>query len=359
VENPLTGCYLLGLAAAWRFLQAEERPGGLGWAVQAGLWWFAASSMHYIGWMAIAATVPVGLGVLWKSRGRLGRRDWIGVGLMWGVPALFPLLWMIGSWVRLGHPLQFLHNQAGLLKYYMDTLGYEQSTRSRLSIYPQYLRMELGPLLGLVAAGMLGMAWGRAPERRGLRLLGLVWMTLLGIMVASAWRSGYGVPWRSLVILHALLLVFGVVTLGGLEGYLTTRYRMNGPKLACLLLLAAAAAGWVQFNARIARDYETYSGNELPHELYQLGEWLRQELNRPWVLSDFNAGSLLAVHSTKLPEHFLPVVGYVTGQPQHFTYPRTLAAGDLAGVTYVICDDAQFKGGREVANLGLWHVYER
>jgi len=172
VETLIASCFMIGAAWSWRFCEVMGEHPARQWAyaLGAGFFFFCTNSLHFVGWMAVAATVPFLLGACWIRRAKAGRGAWWAVLLILVLMGAFPVLWTWSCWRQLGHPFQYLVNQAQMLKA-REPLGASTKTLwGRVSLYPRNITEQCGVLLPL---GLLALSFTvlRVRIQRSLQIL--------------------------------------------------------------------------------------------------------------------------------------------------------------------------------------------
>lgn len=364
VEGLIGGLFLFSFAFCWRFAASDrDRPRQQwGYAIAAGTALFLATSMHYTAWMAIFLGVPFFVVAVWRRREALGPAGLPAGTFVLFSAAIFPVIWMLGSWHYLGHPLTFLRNQSGTMAYYMDVLGRSDAGLSKFIVYFKELWNEAGPLLpATIGLGVVAL-WARTKLLGG-RILGLYLIGLLLLMSSLAVSTGYGVPSRSLIIVYSLVVVLTAVlfeTFSNLVFFPGSK--RNVLRLSALLSLCAMAMGWLGFNGLMANRYELYSGSEAPHDTLVLGLWLQQEMRNSQQMRPLAPTSSIGFYTDENLGEWIALIGYL-GSCHSRLVPLSADQWtnfQFDSLAYLISsDDRVPEGFGLLTQIGRWRIHSR
>lgn len=359
VEGLMTASFMIGLALAWRTLQTPKTQPLRQWslAAGAGFFFFAVTTLHYAGWMALSVMLPLLAGAAWQRRGDPARRI-LGPGaLIVAGSALFPLLWCAWSWRVLGSPLAFLANQAALNNaYHIHTLW---GMTSPVGAYLRCFLAQAGMLLPLAITALAwrGDGWGAR------RWLLLFIPLLLGLMTLSAIRGGISagvfrnsaIPTTSMTILAALSLqpLEGLFAPGRLRWPL--RPLLGG--MALLLLLA-----WMVFNMAMGNRYETTAFGHPFYTSSALGAWLRLEVRKPESLAGLGPQTRIGFYCAENCIEMRDYVAYQAGCPERLVAltPEQMQKGELKEFDYMISErPVTAVGWRPMMQITPYTIYLR
>lgn len=337
VEGPMTASFMIGLALAWRTLQAPGGPPARRWllAAGAGFFFFAVTTLHYAGWMALAVALPLLAWAAWQRRGELGWRI-LGPGaLILAGSALFPLLWCYWSWRRLGSPLAFLANQTAVNQsYHIYTLW---GMKSPVGAYLRCFLAQSGMLLPLAAAALAWRERGLGPRRLLLAFIPL----LLGLMTLSTVKGGVSAGvFRNSAILTASMAILAALSLQPLE-----KLFVPGRPRGWLKPLLGGAAGllalaWMAFNTAMGDRYEASAFGQQYHTTVALGAWLQQEVRTPESLKGFGPRTRIGFYQKDNCTMMRDYLAYKAGCPERLVALTAdqVKKGWLKGLDYIILE---------------------
>jgi hypothetical protein len=275
--------------------------------------------------------------------------------------ALFPILWAIGSAHHLGHPLQFLRNQARVAEFYMGQLGRENAALSNFIAHPRELARQAGILIPLLAGlGLVGIT--RMPGARPVVIVATYVAALILIMSLVSIKAGYGAPPRSLTIVYSMTLVLAALVFQVVERGLFGGARVGRTaRLAARASTALFAVGWLGFNGLMAHRYETY-GDDVRHDTLALGAWLQQEIRRPQFMAELGPETRIGVYSERAAGETIALIGYLASRPGNIRAisPEQAESNDFAEFDCVLYDgDPGVANLNPVIQIGNWRVFDR
>ena len=357
-ESLVAGLFMFSFAFCWKFLMNSRYPLTI-WinAATASLLLFATASIHYVAWLAILIGALFFSIAFWRRYGKLSSHHKAAVTLILLGAVLFPILWMIGSNHYLGHPLQFMRNQAAIMENYMTLLGRPDDPLLNFLVYPKTVVRQTGLLLPVVIVLGAIAAW-RGSAVLGVRILFGYILSLLLFMCLMAMRNGYGVPERSITIVYSLILILFSLSLSALEPL------WNYPKTRVRRLLLGASMGlltigWFGFNGLIANRYVAQGGNELEHDNIALAGWLQQEALQSHALAPLSADSRIGIFERGGNPGTIDIIRYLSGMPVRLVYisEQQWSSGQTPAIDYLITNFTDSSSGFiPMKQFGRWCI---
>ena len=243
-----------------------------------------ATAFHMIAWMALAGILLVLLvyAITKGKENRFGPAQWLLFAL--GATA-YCWIWVIGCWIKFGHPLAFVANYAETTRVMIATM----SLTERLRAYPEALVWSVQGFLPLAAYGLYEGLGRPSEERSRIRASIAAAAMFLLILVAASTRNPGGPPHRQTLWLAAFLVPIALAPLRRLlsawrAGSQSADSGADRRSTVRVGLIAFVLVSWFLGNhLKVAALQRTV--NILDSEAIALGTWLRQEFIRPQALS--------------------------------------------------------------------------
>lgn len=358
VEGLMTAFFMIGLALAWRTLQLPMLRPWCQYLLTGGaaLSFFIVTTLHYVGWMALAVLIPILFCAAWLRRHELGRTGLVTVSVTAVFSSIFPLLWCYWSWRNHGSPIAFLAKQAEVnLTYHFHTnWGMKSPT-------PAYFRCFLVQSGMLIPLACVNLTW----RGRGLtaqRLLMLFIPLLLSLMTISTLRGGMAAGvFRNSAIMTASMTILAALSLQPLE----TVFSPGSPirllrKLTlgslCILLFMT----WIIVNLLLSNRYEQTFFGHRSHTTMALGAWLQQEVRKPEWLKDFGPNTRIGFFQDLAGIENRDYLAYKAGCPERLVTltKEQLLKGDFNDLDYVISElPVKAPGWQQLLQITPYTIY--